>query len=44
MLAAISFSKDANELALAPLERMIDKVNQIAKNPLIAKELKLAKQ
>lgn len=32
------FSKDANDLALRPIERMIDKVNKIAKNPLKAKE------
>ena len=32
------FSKDANELALAPIERMIEKVNKIAKNPISAKE------
>ncbi len=29
------FSKDANDLALRPIERMIDKVNKIAKNPQI---------
>lgn len=32
------FSKDANDLALRPIERMIRKVNKIAKNPLIAVE------
>ena len=31
------FSKDANDLALAPIERMIEKVNAIAKNPIEAK-------
>lgn len=37
------FSKDANDLALRPIERMIEKVNKIAKNPNMAIELKLAK-
>lgn len=37
------FSKDANDLALRPIERMIEKVNKIAKNPNLAIELKLAK-
>ncbi|EGR28579.1 hypothetical protein IMG5_172520 [Ichthyophthirius multifiliis] len=36
--AALLFSKDANDLALRPIERMINKVNQIAKNPISAKE------
>ena len=27
---ALLFSKDANELALGPIERMIEKVNKIA--------------
>ena len=40
---SMMFSKDANELALRPLERMIDKVNKIAKNPNTAIELKLQK-
>jgi hypothetical protein len=31
---ALMFSKDANDLALRPIERMIDKVNKIAKNPI----------
>jgi hypothetical protein len=30
MVGALLFSKDANELALQPIERMIDKVNKIA--------------
>ncbi len=33
--ASLFFSKDANDLALRPIERMIDKVNKIAKNPNI---------
>jgi hypothetical protein len=37
------FAKDANDLALRPIERMIDKVNKIARNPNIAVELKLSK-
>jgi hypothetical protein len=32
------FSKDINDLALRPIERMIRKVNQIAANPLSSKE------
>lgn len=31
----------ANDLALRPIERLIDKVNKIAKNPISAKEQKL---
>jgi hypothetical protein len=30
---ALMFSKDANDLALRPLERMIDKINKIANDP-----------
>jgi hypothetical protein len=30
---SLMFSKDANDLALRPIERMIEKVNKIAKNP-----------
>jgi hypothetical protein len=37
-MGALFFSKDANELALRPIERMMHKVNQIARNPLLAKE------
>ena len=37
-LAAIYFAKDANDLALGPIERMIQKVNTLAKNPLALKE------
>lgn len=39
-LGAFFFHKDANELALAPIERMIQKINKIASNPL-SKELHL---
>jgi hypothetical protein len=35
---AMMFSKDANDLVLRPIERMIDKVNKIAKNPIRAQE------
>jgi hypothetical protein len=35
------FSQDINELALHPIERMIKKVNQIAKDPLSSKDQKL---
>ena len=31
---ALMFSKDANDLALRPIERMIDKVKKISKNPI----------
>lgn len=30
---ALMFSKDANDLALRPLERMIDKVKKMANDP-----------
>ena len=36
-LGSMSFSTNANDLALAPIERMIEKVNAIAKNPISAK-------
>ena len=35
---AYFISKDVNELALRPIERMIDLVNKIASNPLASKE------
>jgi len=38
ILGAMIFSKDANDLALRPIERMIEKVNKIANNPLKALE------
>lgn len=37
-MAAFYFTKDANDLALKPIERMIEKVNKIATNPLASKE------
>jgi len=37
-VASLLFSWDANHLILRPIERMIKKVNMIAKNPLLAKE------
>lgn len=37
-LGSMYFSKDINDLALRPIERMIRKVNQIAANPLSSKE------
>lgn len=36
-MGALLFSKDANDLALSPIERMITKVNEIARNPNDAK-------
>lgn len=37
-LGSMYFSKDINDLAPRPIERMIRKVNQIAANPLSSKE------
>ena len=37
------FAKDATDLALTPIEKMIENVNLIARNPILAKELKLNK-
>jgi len=37
------FSKDATDLALTPIEKMIENVNKIARNPILAKDLKLNK-
>lgn len=34
---ALSFSKDANDLALRPIERMIERINEIATDPLQAR-------
>jgi hypothetical protein len=39
-VGSLIFSKDANDLALRPIERMIEKVNKIAKNPTIVKKKK----
>ena len=44
LLAAMIFSKDANNLALHPIERMINKVNRIANNPLMALEEKAVRK
>ena len=38
---ALLFSKDANDLALGPIERMRDKVIAIANDPLSSKDQKL---
>ena len=38
---ALIFAKDANDLVLKPIERMIIKVNGIAKNPLSARDAKI---
>ena len=35
------FSRDANVLALRPIEMMIEKVNKIAADPLIARTMKI---
>ena len=42
-LGALWFSQDVNEIALQPLEKMIEKVNRIASNPIAAREIKLIK-
>ena len=42
-VGALLFSKDANDLALRPIERMIEKVKKIAKNPILATEQELIK-
>ncbi|KAL4493573.1 hypothetical protein ABPG72_004066 [Tetrahymena utriculariae] len=41
LLASFFFSYDAQKLALGPIERMINKVNQIANDPLSAKDQEL---
>ena len=38
---ALTFSSDIDEIALKPIEKMIEKVNQIASNPISAKKLKI---
>jgi len=35
---ALYFSKDANDLALGPIERMIVKLTRISRNPISAKD------
>mmetsp|Transcript_15323 Transcript_15323/g.13048 ORF Transcript_15323/g.13048 Transcript_15323/m.13048 type:complete len:331 (-) Transcript_15323:940-1932(-) len=40
---AMIFSHDANVLVLTPIERMIEKVNKIAKNPMTARDEKIVK-
>lgn len=35
-IGAIMFTSDANRLVLSPIERMLEKVKLIAKNPLAA--------
>lgn len=42
-MGALMFSKDATDLALRPIEKMIENVNRIARNPILAKDLKLNK-
>lgn len=37
------FSYDANKLVLTPIERMIEKVNKIAKNPMTARDESIVK-
>ena len=44
LLGTLFFSKDANDLVLTPIERMIEKVNKIANNPLAIKEFRLASE
>ena len=40
---AVIFTRDSNELVLYPIQRMIAKVNKIARNPLSAKYAKIVK-
>ncbi len=43
-MGALWFSADVNEIALQPLEKMIEKVNRIATDPVAAtREIKLIK-
>ena len=42
-VGAYLFTRDANELALKPISRMIEKVNKIASNPLATKDQALIK-
>lgn len=37
-MGALYFTKDANELVIVPIEKMVEKVKRIAKNPLHAAE------
>jgi class 3 adenylate cyclase len=39
-LGAIYFTKDANDLVITPIEKMMDKVNKIARNPMMASEVR----
>lgn len=39
-LGAIYFTKDASELVITPIEKMMDKVHKIAKNPMMASEVR----
>ena len=43
-VAALSFSKDSNELVLIPMERIFKTVNKIASNPLSARNEALINQ
>ena len=42
-IASIMFTSDANKLVLTPIERMLEKVKLIAKNPLAAASDELEK-
>ena len=39
-LGAIYFTKDANDLVITPIEKMMDKVKKIARNPMMASEVR----
>ena len=43
-ISALFFSKDVNDLALRPIEKMMEKVNKIAQNPLSSKNEQLIKE
>ena len=40
-VGALFFSKDANDIALRPIEKMIENICFISKNPLNAKNLEI---
>jgi hypothetical protein len=42
-LGAMLFSKDANDLVLKPIERMVKKVREVSENPLTRFEVGLCK-
>lgn len=43
-ISAIYFTKDVNELIIFPVERMIQKVNKMAENPLMIMDQKFVQE